>query len=712
MKNYFVISLLMLMSFTAKSQQVIDKPHVDYSSGNLEIKRVELTADYTIIDLRVSHKPNYWYMIAPSTVLRDSEGGKDFKLIKSEGYELGKRIGMPECGYRDARLFFEPVGEGVKAVDYIEPKGKLLDSCYGIQLSEKEDKGIDAFMGNWYTTNGTNHWVAGVTDTKLLYKNEIWDYTVSQAKARSCKLTASVGGKHCVLSFKKELGGKISVREGDKGSWALCDNKFTFVSKDSYWSFDPNRHKDSFFTSGKALVRGVITNYSPKTGIVAIQCKYDAIELDKDVNVLVEINEDGTFEFVADVNYPTQLLLHDISSTIYVEAGDTTLVSIDLLKEQRAALRWGKEIYVPSYMSSNQNSADINNLQTESTFNIFDAMPFIGYDVYYNRNEQRMAAIGASKTPLEDLNKYRDESYAKMSEVLATASTKLSTIQTSDYVKDYFVSYILANIMEHIFDFEDDYIRVNENKPNYVPFDAKRYYDNIGKYTKTVFNNPQAAFLSWSLVNRYEFSALSPVKIKIEGSMNAIRAREHVDSLFNCKKYEQLAKYRNLIGVTSFGYISKSPDFFVLQEEDALLKDLGEEMMKCTRVTLSNSEYYAAIESFKDAYGVENNLVLQCALTRSLEGEIQAIIEGVDGGGLPLDAALNFATYNFNTILPLLSNEFLRMQALKLYSDKIAYLSSGKQEVVTHNPLAEAALARIIEPYKGNALFIDFWGLG
>lgn len=66
----------------------------------------------------------------------------------------------------------------------------------------------------------------------------------------------------------------------------------------------------------------------------------------------------------------------------------------------------------------------------------------------------------------------------------------------------------------------------------------------------------------------------------------------------------------------------------------------------------------------------------------------------------------------FAAIIPLITSPIVAHQALERYRQYVISREGKLPETATATPEADAVFQRIIEPYKGNALYVDFWGMG
>lgn len=125
--NFFVLLLLLFLIAASSSAQtnIVERPY--YKNTNSEylfVNKLELTDSQTILHCDVYNLPKYWVNIASDIYLK-GESGKIYNLLKSEGFELGKKVPMPESGTMAFQLHFEPLDKEENTFDVISGETKI-----------------------------------------------------------------------------------------------------------------------------------------------------------------------------------------------------------------------------------------------------------------------------------------------------------------------------------------------------------------------------------------------------------------------------------------------------------------------------------------------------------------------------------------------------------------------------------------------------------
>lgn len=142
--NIFFAFLLSLIFVSCSGTTVINNPEIMATNTRyVEIERIELSDTATILymDAYNEPQPGCWIRIASETCLEGNVTGKQYKLMRSEGFELDKEVNMPESGNVPFKLYFEPLDKKETAVDFVEGHSDGAFVINGIQLKERDGKG-------------------------------------------------------------------------------------------------------------------------------------------------------------------------------------------------------------------------------------------------------------------------------------------------------------------------------------------------------------------------------------------------------------------------------------------------------------------------------------------------------------------------------------------------------------------------------------------
>lgn len=133
MKRCIVALLVLLLGMEPVSARKVKHPRVDYTPSWIEIREAESKRGVLVLRCDLRNLPNYGVKVGHAAVLRDSLG-RNYKLLRAEGMEIGKETFMPSSGRLACTLYFEPVPDGVRKVDLIEEGNRPNGQVYGIHL--------------------------------------------------------------------------------------------------------------------------------------------------------------------------------------------------------------------------------------------------------------------------------------------------------------------------------------------------------------------------------------------------------------------------------------------------------------------------------------------------------------------------------------------------------------------------------------------------
>ena len=143
MKHYNIFfAILFCLSFGSCSKTtVINNPEImATNTRSIEISRIELSDTATVFFIDAYNAPGRWIRIDSETFLEGNVTDKQYKLIRSEGFELDTQVDMPETGTMSFKLYFEPLDKNETAVEFVEGYGSGAFILSGIQLKEQKEK--------------------------------------------------------------------------------------------------------------------------------------------------------------------------------------------------------------------------------------------------------------------------------------------------------------------------------------------------------------------------------------------------------------------------------------------------------------------------------------------------------------------------------------------------------------------------------------------
>ncbi len=128
-----IIALFMMASMAIQAQQAVEKPASMHSNTtSVEIHRVTLSDDATVLDMDAFYRPGWWIKITSESYLMAE--GKKYMIRSGEGIELDSLFWMPASGEASFKLLFEPLPKNTKTFDFIEGDCENCFKIWGVDL--------------------------------------------------------------------------------------------------------------------------------------------------------------------------------------------------------------------------------------------------------------------------------------------------------------------------------------------------------------------------------------------------------------------------------------------------------------------------------------------------------------------------------------------------------------------------------------------------
>lgn len=199
------IAILFTANATAKTVTVDypgSKNHRDY----LEVYRTATDKQQTVFDCTAYMDSGDFIRLSSAGVLEGCQTGKTYHIVKAEGFGMDKPEIIPDSGYRDFKLYFEPIDARDKAVHWINSPGDTLFTALSV-CPVRYPKGTIAcrIKGKIENNGGCNRirmFEFDKTDLRLYtgisipVRNDRFDYTYYSDKPQLRVLTIKIDGSY------------------------------------------------------------------------------------------------------------------------------------------------------------------------------------------------------------------------------------------------------------------------------------------------------------------------------------------------------------------------------------------------------------------------------------------------------------------------------------------------------------------------------------
>ncbi|MFR9620329.1 MAG: TlpA disulfide reductase family protein [Rikenellaceae bacterium] len=354
-----ILSMLLLTIFSGsavgQSRDVVNPTFggAKYASS-LTITKVELGEGQTYIYFDVKMSPKYYFQIATETYIT-VDNGQSYQVQAAEGLTLDKRKYTDENGEAQFMLTFEAIPYDSKSLDFEERvnNGYLIVDI-NISVEGATYPVDESLMGDWYSMDGASKYLLGFTDSVVLYDNDLWRYVTTTSK-KSSGVVEVVHFKDAertlALHYKKGKNGVVEFGKSPQEMEPLTqsriyNNDYTIpASVAEEWT------EESFFTPGKATLRGHFGDYSPKLGVTraALYLRSPVAQDDNRMG-MAKIAPNGTFEVEIDLLHPMMVGVNydNLFINVLVSPGDTLTMSLPI--NQIAQVKYEKRAVAVQYM--------------------------------------------------------------------------------------------------------------------------------------------------------------------------------------------------------------------------------------------------------------------------------------------------------------------------------------------------------------------------
>ncbi|MDE6341169.1 MAG: TlpA family protein disulfide reductase [Muribaculaceae bacterium] len=423
---------------------------------------------------------------------------------------------------------------------------------------------------------------------------------------------------------------------------------------------DPERYADLNFyqKDGMAHIRGRITDYSPRYGVATFSIRTKDDFTEKENTIVGDINPDGTFSIDVPLTYPQYDYFHlgEIHRNLFLIPGDTLNITTSMTSRIDPARG-----FVPEFFGYEGEADDavVINMLTESLEERYGLKSM--YRKYKAENTDSMKA---------DTYRLSDQLAALLDSVCEDLPDYLGNLPVSVFAKDMLSAAAIGRICERMEDIKMDYrynkgARLVQNEDGTLsqtegdPLDQTVFHKPWMKHQKLIYDNPLLVCCGWVLPNRWKFND------QFRPSAMAAEGMEEVPG--------------------TIVFISSDDITSIYDKDLNRLDSIG--LGNCfaarlARISSLTNEFHTTASPSSESLDRYNRLVAN-AIKHNECGKLDEIL---------------LSEYN----------DFVKdvMIAENRFGDK-----QDASIVIPDSPEGNV-LSKIIGPYKGNVLYLDFWGIG
>ena len=335
----FLITLLFLIG-TLGFAQTADKPAAVWNdvitgysrpASVIRIKEVKMYNDRTELSVQVNYTPGYWIRVQNDLYLQS--GANKYKVKDATVLTLGEQFWMPESGTVDFVLTFEPLPADCSSFDFIEPDGWIIKN---VRQSSQLQAGI---YDTYWRNESTGDWLIGFTPDCIIYDGKFWDIlSQTDSKDRYNILAINNG-----ISLNIEVG---KLRKGlrtiqiDGAQIITCSPITTealpdYPHKDMRKGIKDNGYREGDFVTFTGWLKDMPEELYEKS--TEFDISYVNILTDEDEKVYAPMDSLGRFTITMPLVNSTEVFLDWGRTTIstLLEPGERYLFLYDFSTDQK-----------------------------------------------------------------------------------------------------------------------------------------------------------------------------------------------------------------------------------------------------------------------------------------------------------------------------------------------------------------------------------------
>ena len=297
----------------------------------IKIKEVKMFNDRTELSVQVNYTPGYWIRVQNDLYLQS--GANKYKVTDATVLTLGEQFWMPESGVVDFVLTFEPLPEDCTSFDFIEPNGWMIKN---VRQSDEFQAGI---TDTYWRNESTGDWLIGFTPECVIYDGKFWDI-LSQTDSKDCYSILAINNG---ISLNIEVG---KLRKGlrtiqvDGAQSIICSPITTealpdYTHKDMRKGIKDNGYREGDFVTFTGWLKDMPAELYEKSSEFDIS--YTNLLTNENETVYATMDSLGRFTITMPLLNSTQVFLDWGRTTIstLLEPGETYHFLYDFSTNQK-----------------------------------------------------------------------------------------------------------------------------------------------------------------------------------------------------------------------------------------------------------------------------------------------------------------------------------------------------------------------------------------
>lgn len=685
----FLICVFICTGYAQAQKTVVNPPYKFRNTGINRVTQIELSDEVTRVKLTTEFMPNWWVSFTQEDLyIEDPATGKKYAPLSISGAEWGEEKFMPSSGTDVFYFTFPPLPAGIKEINYIDGNS----GTYGIQLTEKQKNNKnrlpESIIGNWLKTDGSNDWTYGIYENMAIIDHEFWDYESISQKGKTSVLNLKNGDrkKQLFVTPSKDSTCQIGFT---KKEGIFFSRKETFRAE---YTPEDNTPEQFFHPGGKAHLQGYIKGYSPlagfKTSIIYVGNQVSRL----DFPTVVTIHPDGRFEGDIPLDHPAimHLFIYQANVSFYAVPQDTVTIFLDwedLLLADRYRYDRYKDFKEIRYMGkTGKLNRDILTSSTAISAN----------------NHRALSKMVKSMTP-EDFKKKQLEQYGEQLKQLTEVAQQRSFSPYSIRLlkNDLTTSnacFMLTYVSQRGYETPD-----TNNKALSTPV-TSGYYDFLRQMPLNDETLLSSSYFS-NFINLFEYAAPFNEKYKSLHPQPAITFYQYLKqtTVRMTPEEEELLIFSFTLKTITDKNKKEIEDKY--KKVEKIYQKYGAEWVAYHEKYIKTLPRYSQVEErLKENELMDSIAANYFKLTPNLAYDITRI------------RALSFAFRNlsrqegdsvYQGMTQRISHPYLQRIGEDIF--RTNFPPETKQAYVLPDGKASAIFKKIVDPYKGKIVLVDFW---
>lgn len=674
MNKIIITSVLLFLAFSAAAQKVIENPRYGIKSTHyIDLTKVELTNDATILSFHVTIPQNNWVAIHEKSYIQPVGDTTKLYITKAEGAEIGVQVHWEKDRREEIsyRLFFPPVNSDVTKIDFGEPVANSWN-FYDVEIREIPHRSPvpDELLGSWFST-GNGNWAFSFFDSLAVYDGKTWEYaSVSPSDEGfevSLKNQEAETMLHCISKDKNQC-----VMQSENSPLSTYSKDAGMLAKMK----DDEPFDVPLVNPGKVVYSGFIRGYSPRLGVSTGMIRHLNPMNNQMENYVIHIQKNGSFsvEFPLDLPQEISVSLPSGGERVFFEPGK------------------------PLFHLTNSKTKDYPSL-------------FMGESAAVNygfRATQNIATAGTMEFMLK-IGQMNPEEYIDF--VLATKKEETGKLEALQKEQNIIPKVVQIRKMDIDFRAAHHALRYHSNK-RLAQFYAQR-------------NNPDLEYEQPDVSQELDIGLLQQLGELPVNSGLALSSSEYFNFIqalyYTDIKRPQTAYFYHL---SSLGDYLKKKGVNLTGEENDMLQFINLNLVDEYNEEESrnfNQAYREVVQKFLEKYQNEFSEISNRFYRENLKTNLQAF--GLEFEGLPVEI-FEVKTYlsglknaedktdeaAFTQTKNRVKTDYLKELMMSAYYRKKAELEVNKNDDTPElKTEGDKLFDSIIRKFRGKVIYVDFW---